>query len=227
MKTFADKVIHFYNKLQLPKQKLPNQIEWIGQLFEKETIASYTAFYQKYYADNQQRTLLLGINPGRFGAGVTGVPFTDPIYLEKVCGISNNFEKRHELSSKFIYEVISNFGGPISFFSQVYISSILPVGLIKGGKNINYYDDLSLQKMLWPFMAEQIEKQLSFGFNRNIAFSIGAGKNLKVLQKLNEENNWFKRVEALPHPRWVMQYRLKKKQVFIDEYVSKINLAFS
>ena len=50
-----------------------------------------------------QRHLLLGINPGRFGGGVTGIPFTDPIRLQNVCGIENNFEKKQELSSVFIY----------------------------------------------------------------------------------------------------------------------------
>jgi len=33
-------------------------------------------FYKKYYNDNNPRFLILGINPGRFGAGVTGIPFT-------------------------------------------------------------------------------------------------------------------------------------------------------
>jgi hypothetical protein len=43
-----------------------------------------SSFYQKYYADNKKRSLIIGINPGRFGAGVTGIPFTDPIRLKRI-----------------------------------------------------------------------------------------------------------------------------------------------
>ncbi len=39
------------------------------------------------------RYLILGINPGRFGGGITGIPFTDPIRLQNICGIENDFQK--------------------------------------------------------------------------------------------------------------------------------------
>jgi len=55
-------------------------------------------FFKKYYNDRKHRTLILGINPGRFGAGVTGLTFTDPIRLEAECGIPNKFDKKQELS---------------------------------------------------------------------------------------------------------------------------------
>ncbi|SFV68072.1 hypothetical protein MNB_SV-10-1583 [hydrothermal vent metagenome] len=58
-------------------------------------------FYLKDYDDENPRTLLLGINPGRNGAGVTGIGFTDPILLEEKCGIANTLEKRSELSGFF------------------------------------------------------------------------------------------------------------------------------
>jgi len=220
---FSDKVIDYYSNLIIPKNKLPNKIEWIENLFQPETQATLATFYKKYFTDNNQRVLLLGINPGRFGAGVTGVPFTDPIKLEEVCGIQNNFDKRFELSSKFIYDVVSDFGGPENFFKTVYISSISPIGFIKDGKNINYYDDKELQNDLWNWMKKQIEIQIEFGVNKDVAYSIGSGKNLKVLKQMNEEEKWFKRVDSVPHPRWVMQYRLKRKQEFIDEYLQKIS----
>lgn len=221
---FGEQIIEYYKNLKLPIKKLPNQIEWIENLFQPLTQETLAIFYKKYFSDNNKRVLLLGINPGRFGAGVTGVPFTDPIKLEEVCGIKNDFEKRFELSSKFIYDVVDAFGGPEEFFKRVYISSISPVGFIKNNKNINYYDDKELQQKLWKWMKHQIEIQLQFGMNREVAYSIGSGKNLKVLQQMNEEEKWFKKIDSVPHPRWVMQYRLKRKQEFIDEYVQKITL---
>ena len=220
--TFAELILTYYQNIKIPKQKLPNNILWIDNIFTEEVLQTMHTFYHKYFSDNQERIMLLGINPGRFGAGVTGIPFTDPINLEEHCEIPNEFEKRHELSSKFIYDVVTAFGGPKNFFSRVYITSISPIGFIKDGKNINYYDDKALEEMLWIWMKKQIATQLKFPISNKVAFSIGAGKNLKALQKMNEEEGWFERVEALPHPRWVMQYRLKRKQDFIEEYLEKI-----
>ena len=79
-------------------------------------------FYEKYYNDNNERYAFFGINPGRFGGGVTGIPFTDPIRLEKICGIPNDFEKKQELSSVFIYDMIDAFGGAAKFYKRFYIS---------------------------------------------------------------------------------------------------------
>ncbi len=43
-------------------------------------------FYYKYYNDSNKRKFIIGINPSRHGAGVTGVPFTDTKRLDNVCG---------------------------------------------------------------------------------------------------------------------------------------------
>lgn len=97
-------------------------------------------FYRKYYGDSHARTLTLGINPGRFGAGLTGIPFTDPVHLENVCGIPNYFAKKPELSAAFVHEMIRLFGGPERFYRKFYISSVSPLGFTRGTKNYNYFD---------------------------------------------------------------------------------------
>jgi hypothetical protein len=61
-------------------------------------MAATTAFYEKFFDDARKRVFIIGINPGRFGAGTTGVPFTDPVSLERV-GITNPFPNRRELSA--------------------------------------------------------------------------------------------------------------------------------
>ena len=71
-------------------------------------MAALTAFYQKYYTDSQPRNFMFGINPGRFGAGITGVPFTDPVRLETECGIQNDFPKKQELSAQFVWMFIQH-----------------------------------------------------------------------------------------------------------------------
>jgi len=74
---------------------------------------------------------LLGINPGRFGSGTTGVSFTDPIKLEKYCGIRNDLVKKAELSADFIYAMIIAYGGLESFYNRFFISSVSPLGFIQ------------------------------------------------------------------------------------------------
>jgi len=182
-------------------------------------------FYHKYYNDNNARLLMLGINPGRFGGGVTGIPFTDPVRLLGECGIENDFTKKQELSSVFMYEMIQAFGGPQAFYNKVYISSISPLGFVKDGKNLNYYDDAALKKMIEPFVIDCIEKQLAWGIKRDVCFCIGEGENLKYLTALNDKHQWFGRIQSLPHPRFIMQYKLKQKEYYVDEYVKGMDEA--
>jgi hypothetical protein len=65
---------------------------------------------------------------------------------------------------------------------------------------------------------------VDFGANREVAFSLGQGRNLEYLSRINEENGFFNRIEALPHPRWVMQYRYKKRDEFLNFYRKSLAL---
>lgn len=185
----------------------------------KKTYDLAARFYQKYYHDSHQRWMCFGINPGRFGAGVTGVPFTDPIRLAEVCGIANDLEKKAELSSRFIYEMIAGFGEASEFYRLIYITAISPLGFLKEGINLNYYDIKGYKTLFEDYVVQQIREQLSFGIHTNVAFSIGRGKNVEYLRYINQKYGFFREVVALSHPRWVMQYRLKRKEEFIQEYL--------
>ena len=220
--TFADRVIDFHRKLS-PNWKIPRGIELIYPFDNDETWRVFEEFYRRFFGDVKSRTFLFGINPGRFGAGITGVPFTDPKILEEDLGITNVFHKRHELSSLFVYEMIKELGGPIEFYRSFYITSICPLGFITNGKNINYYDVPKLEQSVREKIIENISTQLTFGANKEVAFSIGQGKNFHYLKKLNDEFHFFHRIEPLPHPRWVMQYRRKRKAEYINEYEIKLN----
>lgn len=222
MKTFDENILDFLFNLRLPF-KLPGKIEVLDVHKSLAVQGVCSTFYQKFYKDNSPRYLLIGINPGRFGAGITGIPFTDPIRLQTDCGIQNNFQKKPELSSVFIYDMINAYGGTEKFYSRFYISAVSPLGFVKEGKNLNYYDDKILLKRIEPFVISCIEKQLSFGLHSNICFCIGEGENLKYLKKLNEKHNWFNEIQALSHPRFVMQYKLKKKSLYIQQYLDAFN----
>jgi hypothetical protein len=219
---FADKILNFLFNLSLPF-KLPKDVEVLDAHKRNDVKQACISFYNKYYSDNNKRHVLIGINPGRFGGGVTGIPFTDPIRLENVCGIKNEFQKKQELSSVFIYEMIEAFGGASTFYKQFYFSATSPLGFVKHGKNLNYYDDKLLLKRIEPFVMDCLQKQIAFGLHTDICFCIGEGENLKYLKKLNINYNWFDRIESLTHPRFIMQYRIKRKEEFVQQYVDKLN----
>lgn len=219
---WADRICDYHINLKFDLD-LPNGVEVIDVYTDQETIRCMREFYGRFYHDDEPRTILFGINPGRFGAGVTGVPFTDPVRLEDDCGIPNAFDKRAELSSTFVYDCINTLGGPSAFYSRYYISSVFPLGFLKEGKNYNYYDSPQLIRNLMPMIRDHISEQISFGALTDKAFSIGKGRNFDILRKLNDEENYFDEVIPLPHPRWVMQYRLKLKTEFIDEYVRQLS----
>ncbi len=181
-------------------------------------------FFEKYYSDQNERMLLIGINPGRFGSGLTGIGFTDPINLESKCGIPNEFDKKPELSSQFMYQMMEQFGGVNAFYSRFLFTSVSPLGFVKNGKNLNYYDIPELKDKLETFMVDALKKQISMGGSNKIAFSIGMGENVKYLKYLNKKYQLFSQLESLPHPRWVMQYRRKRMQEFIDEYINKLSV---
>lgn len=179
-------------------------------------------FLQRYYNDEKPRKIFLGINPGRFGAGVTGVNFTAPRQLKEVCGIDHPFKNQSELSAEFIYEMIEAYGGAELFYKQYFIGSVCPLGFIKEGKNINYYDDRSLVETVTPFISKSITDLLNSNADRSVCFCIGGEKNFNYLVKLNSQFKWFERIEPLAHPRFIMQYRRKQKDQFIHQYLQVI-----
>jgi hypothetical protein len=111
------------------------------------------------------------------------------------------------------------YGGAKNFYGDYFIGSMSPLGYIKDGKNINYYDDKKLQAAVSPFIIDTLQQQLRMGFDTETCICIGGEKNYKYLAGLNERYGLFKNIIALPHPRFIMQYRRKTKQAFLDQYL--------
>jgi len=218
MKTFAERAIHFYSNL-LIKTTLPAGSEILNPYESPAVKDIVTAFFTSFFDDQKDRVILLGVNPGRFGAGITGITFTDPIRLEEDCQIPNPFEKRAELSSRFIYEVISSYGGCQAFYQRFFLSAVSPLGFVRDGKNLNYYDERDLENALGDFIESALRDQLDLGIRRDKAICLGEGKNMKYLERMNRELKLFGEIIPLPHPRWVMQYRFKRKEEFIGKYL--------
>lgn len=219
----SERVIKFYDGLEI-KHPLPEGIEIINPYHQAEVKTLCRKFYTKYYGDSFGRRIIFGINPGRFGAGITGIPFTDPKKLEEECQIPNTFNKRAELSSEFIYLLINAMGGATHFYRHYFIGAVSPLGFIKNGKNFNYYDSPELYRTLKAFIVKSLVDQIGLGITSRKCFCLGQGKNLDYLSSLNEEFKLFDEIVPLPHPRWVMQYRRKKLAYYLDECVTKLSL---
>ena len=216
-KTFGEKATKFFLGLN-PKFKKPADIQILLPYEDANVRSVVRRFFEKFYNDFDKRIFLFGINPGRYGAGTTGISFTDPLRLETDCGIENDFPKKAELSSDFIYQMIAHLGGPQKFYSKFFLTAICPVGFTSGGRNLNYYDDAKLQEAAQPFIVESIRNQLSFGADRRKAYCIGEGMNFKFLKKLNDAARYFETIVPLPHPRFIMQYRRKRLREYLDAY---------
>jgi len=220
--TFGEKVLGFYSELNLG-DVLPEGVEILNPYQDPIAFGVCKSFYGKFYNDELKRFLILGINPGRYGAGITGIPFTDPIKLETIFGIPNSFPKKGELSADFIHQMITVFGGPQIFFSKFFINSVSPLGFIQAGKNLNYYDTPILETAVEPFIRSSMKKLCSLNIDPSVVFCLGEGANYKYLQKLNGKEKLFDRIIALAHPRFIMQYRRKRVNDYLDDYLQKLN----
>lgn len=220
---FADKVIDFNRNLHYSGE-LPDGFQVMNPYLDNpETLEVMQLFYQKYYNDKNQRKFIIGINPSRNGAGVTGVPFTDTKRLESVCGIAMQSAHTHEISSVFVYDMIDAFGGAKNFYRQFYINSPFPLAIVRKSKegnflNANYYDDKHLFECVKDFMISSLEKHVSLGLDTSEVFILGK-KNADFIQRLNKEKKMFDKLTILEHPRYIQQYKSKEKQLYIDKYI--------
>jgi hypothetical protein len=252
MRSLADKLISFYGSIKPPT--VPKGVEVLFPQQDPQVMELVKLFFNKYFNDTKKRNLMLGINPGRFGAGITGVNFTAPKQLKENCGIDHHIKSSSELSAEFMYEMINEYGGVKKFYQRWFIGSVCPLGFVtkptpRSGKekknrlsplnevddtfqvgrtygtNINYYDDKQLQEAVTPFIIECINKQMDIGFSKEKCLCIGGEKNYKFLKRLNDEYKWFDEIIPLPHPRFILQYRRKQKDKYIHQYLSAMRFA--
>jgi len=226
-KTFGDKVIDFNRSLNYTGA-LPNGFKVINPYKDNpETMKVMKAFYKRFYSDSNQRKFIIGINPSRHGAGVTGVPFTDTLSFVFVCGFNLISGHSHEVSSVFLYDMISEYGGATDFYKKFYINSPFPLAIVrisKEGKwlNANYYDDPVLFEMVKEYMIQSLKKHISLGLDTSEVYILGK-KNADFIQKLNKDAKLFERLQVLEHPRYIQQYKSKDKQIYIDKYLIALN----
>jgi len=225
--TFGENILAFNRQLKYTGP-LPAGIRIMNPFHDNKEVGCITQkFYSRYYNDQNKRKLILGINPGRFGAGLTGISFTDTVRLKEKCGIVFESFRSVETSSVFFYEMIDAYGGVEAFYKEFYVSAVCPLGFTvtnSRGKqvNYNYYDSRHLQQLVYPFITECIEKQLLFNIDTSVCYCLGTGKNEKFLRQLNDEKRYFGTIIALEHPRYIMQYKLNAKSLYIEKYLESL-----
>jgi hypothetical protein len=138
-----DSIIHLHNNFYT---KLKSNLD-VRDTLEREKIAILDGFnknielvrryYQKVYSTEAKRVVLCGINPGKNGAGKTGIPFLDFRAVSQI--LSGIGQDDREQSAQFILSIINEIGSE-SFYKNVYMTNISWFGFTKDGNNLNYYD---------------------------------------------------------------------------------------
>lgn len=230
--TMAGRILNFYSKLSQELIVLPEGYRMINPFTgtQKEKVeALTTAFYQKYYNDSRTRRLILGSSPARRGTAVTGVPFEDAIHLQVQTGIVIDEFYINKSSSGFLYEVMEAYGGYEKFYADFYMNFVCPLCIVKNNArgnevNCNYYDKKNLQESLKPFIVTSLRSQLEFGIDTSVCYCIGSGENYRFLSGINNEYSFFNAIVPLEHPRFIMQYNSKKKDIFFERYLNALGI---
>jgi hypothetical protein len=228
--TLAEQILKFNDKLSHESFNLSAGFKVINPFNgdQREQVREImTAFYQKYYNDTKPRRLILGSSPARRGSAVTGVPFENANHLQSETGIFIDKFYINQSSSGFLYDVIRKYGGCKKFYTDFYMNFVCPLGIVKinskdNETNCNYYENKKLQEALYSFIISTIRSLISFGVDTSVCYCIGSGENYRFLSKINKEYNFFDKIIPLEHPRFIMQYNSKNKDIYIDKYISAL-----
>lgn len=220
--TLADHLLDFYLNIRFDIE-LPSGFRVMNPFQDPRVRATVTTFYRTFLNTPTPRRVLMGINPGRHGGGITGLPFTDTKRLTQACGLSWDGPQSHEPSSEFFYAVAASLGGVEAFYARFVSFPVCPLGFLREkspGKwvNANYYDTPELLRAVEPFIVQSIDFLVRGPIDRTVVFSLGQGPNVQVLSRLNARCGWFEHIVALPHPRFVIQYRRRDMARYIAEY---------
>ena len=151
-KTWKTNILEFNTSLKLDENELPKSIHVLNPFqgeFKQRINAIASEFYTKFYDDTNERELILGINPGRLGAGSTGIPFTDTKRLSQFCDIHIDEFSSHEPSSEFVYLLIEACGGSEKFYSNFFMATGFHGFHVFSGVIINFIILLGVMKGIY------------------------------------------------------------------------------
>lgn len=165
-------------------------------------------FHKKYVQPNSPKIVMCGINPGRRGAGITGIPFIDTNSLSRMLpGISN---PKSEKSAKFFFSIIEEFGIN-EFYKNVHVTNMSWFGFYKldNGTNVNYN---SLPEEIQNILIDKFVEEMNF-IKPDVIIPIGDIVNWELLYNLKVK----KRINAeIGHRLYHPAYRLVDRNTYID-----------
>ena len=168
-------------------------------------------FWDTYYSEGVPRVVVCGLNPGRLGAGQTGIPFMDFESLGQLLpGIARRDRER---SASFFFHVLSVFGAA-AFYRTFYVTNVSAVGFVRSGRNLNYPDlpapALAIVKQRFLEEMEEVQPTHVIALGRQVQ---------KTLRQ------WLPAAvdcsHCLPHPAWVATYRPREKAQWIEHYLTE------
>jgi hypothetical protein len=229
----ADRLLQQVLGFSLQDMPLPPGVQVLDPLHgpnAEEVHRVVRTFHEKFYSDERPRTLLLGINPGRHGAGSTGLPFTDTKRCEGDLGIPVQGMRTHEPSSDMFYRVVRAAGGAEAFYGRVYVHAICPLGFVREGDggsltNLNYYDDKELERAVTPFVEHWLRGLVDCGMRTDAVICIGTGRNATFFNTINARLQLFGRIIPVEHPRYIMQYKARSIDLYVNRYLRAIEEA--
>ena len=205
----------FYKSIQNDlevKEKLEREKITIlyGFIENRELVRLY---YQAFYISKTPRIVLCGINPGKNGAGKTGIPFIDFNGASEL--FPNVDQDDKERSAQFILSVISEIG-KMKFHKNVYMTNLSWFGFIQDNKNMNYFD---LPTPLESVFTDSFLSEMEIVRPKMI---IPLSKDVEqALNKMTEEGRLNYPVgPRLPHPYYCSFG--KREDKYKEKYVNRI-----
>lgn len=169
-------------------------------------------FWRRFYPEELPRQVICGLNPGRLGAGLTGVPFTDFKTLSR--WMPSVERQDTEPSAQFFAQVVEAVGVE-AFFRRFYVTNVSAVGYVKDGRNLNYHDlpadALEVAERRFVEEMEIVRPQRIIALGRQVERSIK-----KLIPNVV--------VTYLPHPAWVSTYRKAAQHNWIERYLQVLSV---
>ena len=175
------------------------------------------AFSRKYYSHSVPRIMICGINPGRLGAGKTGIPFLDYVSLSQL--ISGVQRQDSEKSAGFFFKVLKSVGAE-SFYKTFYVTNFSSVGYLSNAANFNYYNlpQSALETVERNFLEEVKIVEPTH------VISLGKEVHRSMLKLLPDSIDCSL---CLPHPSWIATYRSNDKDHWVQCYREALGRFFS
>jgi uracil-DNA glycosylase len=216
MRNIAEDYFEFYETFKEKYSEILKR-KFIGILSEfLDNKNNIIEFHKKFVQPNSPKIVMCGINPGRRGAGITGIPFIDTNSLSKMLPDISN--PKSEKSAKFFFSIIEEFGIN-EFYRNIHVTNMSWFGFYKldNGTNVNYNSlPTDIQNVLIDKFVEEMDL-----INPDVILPIGDIVNWELLYNLKLKNRLYAEIgPRLYHPA----YRLVDRKTYIEtltKYLTK------